>query len=415
MDRRKFLRLAALAGGLGLAPSLLRSALGSSSPAGLPPKPRPPPQIPEEIPPVIADPVLRVAQWYDYWPGSVLANFQSYVASTYGVTVTVAQDIYTSNEELYAWMTQAGRRYDVVFPTQHAAERMWREGLLRPIEPALVPNLSNLFPEYVSPAWALDRKGNRFAAPYQAGTTGVAFRTDKGWTTADVEGLGWDLLWTDLLGGTSLVDKAMALADLRDLLGMGLKKEGFDATGTALVSEGQWSLSTADLGQLGAARDSLLARKPSWFTIESVNAGPFLANEIVYAAEIWSGAALYAIRPYTTSPQPIDFVHPKQGFPRWVDSACIPATTGNAFLAHVFVNYLLDAAVGARITDWNLHATPNAAAYDLLTAYPNGWDPRLDSRIYPDATTLARGEFARSLPSEVETAYLQAYNDVVYG
>ena len=45
--------------------------------------------------------VLRVAQWYDYWPGSFKTDFTNYMAQTYGLNVSVEQDTFTSNEELF--------------------------------------------------------------------------------------------------------------------------------------------------------------------------------------------------------------------------------------------------------------------------------------------------------------------------
>jgi len=370
----------------------------------------PPERLEESIPRIIRSP-LRIAQWYDYWPGSVLADFVAFVQSTYGVTIDLVQEPFSSNEELYYKMVQSGSTYDVVFPTQGTLERLKIEGRLRPLDPDLLPNLANLFPEYQRPAFATDRRGNLFAAAYMAGTTGLAFRTDKGWTTADAEGVGWDLLWLTAFQGTDLNQKAMALAEMRDLLGMGIKKAGYDATGLAIVSEGQWSLNTRDLSQLGSAVSALQAAKPHWYGIGPTNPGSYLESGTLYAAQMWSVDALYVIRPYLSNPNPIDYILPKQGFPRWVDSACIPASSDNVFLAHVFIDYLLRADVALAIARWNLGGTtPNAAAYDLLTALPpSNWDPRQDPRVYPDSTTLARSEYARALPASVMAEYEGAY------
>ncbi len=412
MDRRAFLGLLALGGAAGALGTILPRALASSSPFGLPPKPMPPEQIPEDFPHEIRSP-LRVAQWYDYWPAVVLGNFRDYIQATYGVTIQIVQDVYTSNEELINWML-ISKSYDVVFPTQNAIEWMRNFGLLRPFDGTLLPNLSNLFPEYRRPAWALDKKGNLYSAGYMAGTTGLLFRTDKTWTTADVEAIGWDMLWSGSLGGTSLNQKLMALASPRDLLGMGLKKVGYDTTGQALVSQGQWSLNSTDSTKVNAARDSLLGAKPLWYKIDSLNAGSYVANDVVYASEVYSTDAIYAIRPNSPTPAPIEYLLPKQGFARWLDSACIPTFSQNVYLAHLFIDYLLRGDVAATIADWTLGATPNAAAYDLLTTQ-SGWDPRLDPRIYPDAATLARAEYVRILPAIVEAAYDAAYNAVLFG
>lgn len=413
-DRRGFLRALALAGAAGASALFLPRVIGGTSPFGLPPKPLPPDKILEEIPQVIRSP-LRVAQWYDYWPGSILYDFTNYMRDTYGVSVEIEQSTYATNDELLLWLSQK-RDFDVVFPTQDTLEWLRLNGLVRPLRFDWLPNVANLFPEYERPPWAVDKVGNLYATAYLAGTTGLGFRTDKGWTTADVEGLGWDFLWLPSLAGVDLNQKLSVMLDIcRESLGVGLKKTGFDATGTPLVSEGQWSLNTREAAQVAAARDAMKIARPRWFDTNSYALAPFLVNGVLYGTQIWSQDAMYALRPHTTTPQPVDFVNPRQGFARWVDSACIPTLSSNVYTAHLFLDYLIRGDVAAKIADWNVGTTPNAAAYDLLTTHPNGWDPRQDARLYPDATTLARGEYHRALPLTIQLLYYTTCADVRYG
>ncbi len=365
--------------------------------------------IPEEI----RSP-LRVAQWVDYWPRSLLSEFVDYVSTTYGKSLQIVWDAYYTNEELLDWIGM-GRSYDVIFPTQHALELLKTLGFVRPLRPDWIPNLVNLFPEFQRPAWAVNRLGDLFAAPYMAGTTGLGFRTDKGWSAADMEALGWDALWVDTIAGVSIVGRKEALADPRDLVGMGLKKAGWDwqvaqglpPTGEVPPEGIQWTLSESDASRLLAAREALLAARPGWSGVTTSVAQDLAAGSIS-VGQVWSVDALHAIEPYRSS-RPVEFIHPKQGFHRWVDSAAIPTFSENVYTAHLFIDYLLRGDVAKKVADWNLGATPNAAAWDLLGASPSGYDPREDLRIYPDAETLRRADVARTLPIDAQTAYRQIY------
>ncbi len=354
---------------------------------------------------------LRIAQWYESWPGSILQSFKKSVRSEFGVELEVQWDVYTSNDVLLDWMA-SGRTFDVVFPTQYTIEQLIGQGWLRPLDPDLLPNLENLFPEYLDAPWVRDDAGRIYGAAYRAGNTGLAYRTDR-FDSADVESLGWDLLWLSRYGSYDLDERLGVLLDCRELMGIGIKKAGYDASGKALVSEGQWSLNTEDLGQVASARDVMLSASPRWTSPSSPSLTDPFSSGTLLAGVATSPAAIDLIEPYSSSRPPIEYVLPRQGFHRWVDSAGIPSSSGNVFTAHLFIDFLLRADNAKSVAEWNMSATPNAAAYDLLTPLSNDSDLREDARIYPDATSLARGEFSRALPDTVQAAYDAACAEVV--
>jgi spermidine/putrescine transport system substrate-binding protein len=55
----------------------------------------------------------------------------------------------------------------------------------------------------------------------------------------------------------------------------------------------------------------------------------------------------------------ISFSNPHEGTVVWVDSMCIPADAPNPALAMKFINYILDAEIGAQLSNFNQFATPN--------------------------------------------------------
>jgi spermidine/putrescine transport system substrate-binding protein len=85
----------------------------------------------------------------------------------------------------------------------------------------------------------------------------------------------------------------------------------------------------------------------------------------------------------------IDFVVPKEGSLANSDTLCIPAGAAHPNNAHVFINYLLDAQVGADITKQILYPTPNAAAKALM---PESY--RSNPVIFPSKDIMAKCEFS---------------------
>src|SRR5512136_2014066 len=133
--------------------------------------------------------LLKVAQWYDYWPGSFLSDFETYMQQTYGMDVSVQVDIYTSNEELFEWITLGGKTYDVMFPTNHVVDNIKKGGFIYNLNLDWIPNYANMcddftkIPHHVDSADNLDQlldprpTGGQpldtVSVPYFWGTTGI--------------------------------------------------------------------------------------------------------------------------------------------------------------------------------------------------------------------------------------------------
>ena len=402
------------------------------------------------VPQTIDTSTLRVAQWYDYWPGRFITNFEGYIRQKYNRTVDVVVDIYTSNEEVFTWITQSGRKYDVMFPTNYMAQIMDRAGLLVNVNEDWLPNLSNLadgvktaangqtLGDFLTPQgtpYAFRTNGARYCVPYQWGTTGIAYNTNV-FTEADIRSLGWDVFRQSSWGGTALTDRMGMLDDMREVLGVGMKAAGWDAQVTAgLTPTGipsnpaapyggayQWTENEVEESKVNAARDAILAYKPNLLGFNTQNQGPNVRDGITYAQHGWSGDIIYAIQPYSQTAYPVNYVIPRQGTARWVDSAVVYRESKNLWLVHEFINYFLDVVQGTVITDWNLYATPNIESYDALAVYPAGctpgschYDPREDTRIYPTSSDLGLCDYQRDVGVDAtQRRYIPAWNDIKF-
>ena len=387
---------------------------------------------------------LRVAQWYDYWPGSFIANFQNYIRQKYNRTIRVVIDIFTTNEELFTWITQSGRKFDVMFPSNYMAEIMDRASLIMNMNESWLPNLQNLadgvktayngktLGDFLTPtgtphAFRPDR--SRISVPYQWGTTGIGYNTTV-FSEADIRGLGIDVFRQSSWNGTILRRRMGMLDDMREVLGFGFKVAGWDAqpgpesekTGvTGAKGEFQWSQNDTNPNHLALARSILAGQiKPNILGFNTQSQGPWMRDEQTYANQAWSGDLIYAIQPFSQAHYPVSYIIPKQGGARWIDGAVLHREAQNVWLAHEFMNFFLDAAQGKTITDWNLYATPNIVAYDDLEPYPPGctppncdYDPRVDTRIYPDDADLARCEYQTDVGVDVtQNLYIPAWTSI---
>jgi spermidine/putrescine transport system substrate-binding protein len=67
----------------------------------------------------------------------------------------------------------------------------------------------------------------------------------------------------------------------------------------------------------------------------------------------------------------LKFFLPKEGTEIWVDTMAIPAHAPNPQLALQFINFILNANVGADLSNFNQYASPNQASQPLLTGILN--------------------------------------------
>ena len=89
---------------------------------------------------------------------------------------------------------------------------------------------------------------------------------------------------------------------------------------------------------------------------------------------------------------------PEEGLTIFTDNLAIPASAPNPYTAEVLINYLLDAEIGAMISNYTYFASPNAAAHEYIL------DEILeDPGIYPPAEVLDKMEFISDVD---ETAQL---------
>ena len=294
---------------------------------------------------------LNLYNWADYMDPALLDQFEE----EYGASVT--EDVYPSNEELFARVESGGAQYDVIVPSDYMVDIMIQEELLMAIDFDAVPNVANVDPDFATPPYDPDLE---FSVPYQWGTTGLGVNLA---VVGDVEP-SWDLVFdpdvaSQLGGRISLLD------DPRETMGAALYWLGY-------------SPNTTDEDELQEAADVISAAREWTAAFESNQYSDLLLGGETVVAQGYSGNFLDNFG----DDEDYAYLIPDEGATIWTDNLAILADAASPCTAHTFLNFILDAENGAQLTNWTYYASPNAAASEFIL-------PEIleDEAIYPDEET----------------------------
>jgi putrescine transport system substrate-binding protein len=311
--------------------------------------------------PAAEEKVLNVYNWSDYIDPAVIEAFQKET----GIAVTY--DVFDSNEVLETKLLTGNSGYDVVVPSAYFLERQIKAGVFRKLDPALLPNLSNLDPALQARVAQHD-PGNEHGVVYMWGTTGIGYDAGKlAEILPDAPVDSWSLIF----------DPAI-ISKFKDC-GVSLLDDPTDMVSTVLLWLGKDpnSQSEADLAQ---AEQALLAIRPYIRSIHSSQYIEDLANGEVCIAVGYSGDILQAQDRAEEAGKDADIRYsiPKEGALMWFDALAIPADAPHPGNAHAFIDYLLRPDVAAANSNFVYYANANAAATALIDA-----ELRDDPGIYP--------------------------------
>jgi spermidine/putrescine transport system substrate-binding protein len=292
---------------------------------------------------------LNIYNWSDYIAAETVPAFEQ----EFGVKVTYRT--YESNEELVAKL-QAEAGYDLVVPSGYIIPVLAAQNLIAPLSRQYLTNWDNLSPIFLGRP---SDPPNRYTVPWQWGTTGIAYRSDKISTGLD----SWAVFQNrDLATRMTMMD------DAREVIGAFLRYRGHSLN----------SVNPAELAQ--ARADAIQARQ----NLKEYKSAPVKADLIagnIWVAQLWNGDTTQA-----RAQQPhLAYVVPKEGCTIWMDSLVIPQSAPHKRAAHEFMNYILRPEVAAAISNSTGYGSPNAKA-QVEVPVP-----------YPSADELSRLEYQQDL------------------
>ncbi len=315
---------------------------------------------------------LNLYNWDDYIGETSLEDFKG------ASGVDVKMDLFDTNDTLFAKFRAGNPGYDLIVPSNDFVERMVQADMLQALDKTQIPNFKNVAPEFTDVAYD---KGRVYSVPYTWLVLGIGYRKSK------VQGVPDS--WKYLLDSDQYKGRIAVLSEAGDMFRLYAKYMGKSVN----------SLTPADIKTIEAM---MVKQKPYIAKFHDDDGQDLLAKGEVDLVLEYNGDIAQAM----VEDDDIGFVVPKEGSQLNSDNLCIPKGAKHPKNAHAFINFMLDAQNGKKLTETILYPTPNAAAKALMPdSYKN------NPVIYPAADMLAKCEYASFKP-DLQPLYEEAFTRV---
>jgi spermidine/putrescine transport system substrate-binding protein len=315
---------------------------------------------------------LNFYNWDTYIGETTLEDYKD--ASGVDVNMT----LFASNDELFAKLRAGNPGYDVIVPSNDFVERMAAADMLMELDKTQIPNFKNAGADYQDVPYD---PGRKYSMPYTWLVLGIGYRKSKVQGTPDS--------WKVLFDSDQYKGRIAVLSEAGDMFRLYGKYLGKSVN----------TLTDADVATI---EKLMIRQKPNIKSFHEDNGQDLLLKGEVDVVLEYNGDIAQAM----VEDPDIGFVVPKEGSQLNSDNLCIPKGAPHPKNAHAFINYLLDAEAGKKITETILYPTPNDAAKALM---PD--DYRNNPVIFPPADVLARCEYAK-FDQELQTKFEGAFTRV---
>jgi spermidine/putrescine transport system substrate-binding protein len=317
---------------------------------------------------------LNLYNWGNYTSPELLEKF---TAET-GIQVTVTD--YDSNDTALARIRQGGHGFDIVVPSDTYVQTYISEGLVVPLDDAIVTDRGNISEQFRDVPFD---PGREYSVPWQWGTTGVVVNTsvysgDR--NTADIV----------FKPPPELVGKINVIPEMSDVMAIAVYYHGGERC-------------TDDPEILRAVRDTLMAAKPQWLALDYGTVDAYIAGD--FAAGIyWNGASM---RARLGNPD-IAYGYPATGFPIWMDNAMVLADAANTENAMRFINFILQPENAALISNFARYANGIDGSEQFMDEVMRD-APEL---VIPEALASA-GRWGQVCPQEVTDIHTRIWTELL--
>lgn len=324
---------------------------------------------------------LYIFNWSQYMDPSIIEQFEK------KHDVEVVRNFYNSLPEMFSKLRAGGdSQYDVIVPSNYYIPRLIETGLVQKLDHSKIPNLDNLHPKFKDPTFD---PGNQYSAAYQWGTTGLIYNTE---TLGDAPN-SWGIMFDPKVNS----DYPFAMiGDGQVTIGVACAYLGH---GYRCSDREQWK---------EAAQVVLEAKKRDNFS--GFNDGTpqlqQIAQGVIHAGMTYNGDYLFFKSEDPEAYENIAYTIPKEGAELWVDNMMIPKNAPNPDMAHKFINYILDAEIGAQLSNWNYYSSPNQAAQPMLEAVLQ------EPPATPTDAEMERLSFTPTLSGEDLQVFQQIWTEV---
>jgi spermidine/putrescine transport system substrate-binding protein len=334
---------------------------------------------------------LRLYNYADYLSPGVIKAFEK----KYDVEVRVST--FNDADEALTKVASGDLGFDIYFPSYDSLGRLIQGELLRPLNQDYIPNVSNLWPNFLDPWYD---QGWQYTVPYTVYTTGIGWRTDMIDEDVAARANPYDVFWDPTYAG-----KLAVLDDFHTAMGM------------VLLRNGIYDVNTTDPDDLALLREQLLDLREQTRPRVTISMYNDLPAGQYGLAQMWSGDIVNAqyYLPAGTSADVLRYWFPPDGRGMVDNDLMVVLGQGeNPVAAHHFVNYLLDDKVAAANFSWTGYQPPqrNITPREMVAA---GYVPG----NLANATVLPRhfteGVRILQLPPDADATYHQIWQEFKAG
>lgn len=324
---------------------------------------------------------LYIFNWSQYMDPEIIEAFEE------ENNVEVVENYYNSLPEMFSKLRAGGdSQYDIIVPSNYYVPRLVNTELVQKLDHSKIPNLENLHSKFRDPSYD---PGNEYSIAYQWGTTGLIYNKETLGDVADSWGIMFDPEanpdYPFAMIGDGQVTMGMACAYLG---------HGYRCTG-----EEQWK-EAAQLVLKTKKRENFSGFNDGTPQLQQI------AQGVIHAGMSYNGDYVFYKSEDPEAYEDIDFAIPEEGAELWVDSMMIPKNAPSPDLAHKFINYILDAEVGAQLSNWTYYSSPNEAALPMLD------EVLQEPPSTPTDEELARSYFTPSLSGQKLQTFQQIWTEV---
>lgn len=278
------------------------------------------------------DSAVNLLTYEGYIPDSVVDAFTKETGIKINLTPI------SSNEELYEKLKNSPDLYDLVIASDYMLDTMIAEDMLLPLDKTKLENYGNLNAEYMGQYYD---PANEYTIPYAAGRPLIVYDPEK----VSVDITSYADLWD-----ASLADSIVMIDDMRVV------------TGITLLSMG-YGMNETDPEILSAALDKLKALKPNVKVFTSNYPEQSLISGDASVGFMFSASAALL----SGSDKEFKIVYPSEGLGFGIDCLAVSKQAPNADNTYRLLDYLLQAEVGASISEQILYLCCNEAAEAYLS------------------------------------------------
>ncbi len=314
--------------------------------------------------------VLHLYNWNNYISAQTIDRFEQLC------NCRVEQDYYSDNEEMLAKLAAGATGYDIIVPTGNAMDALIRQHALRPLDKSRLPNLRNINPAYLDTPFD---PGNRYSVPYAYTITLIGYNVEKmrqlGLPT-DTWAVIFEPRYLEKVKG-----RVTVLDSQRELMASALKYLGYSANDT---DEAHWA----------QARDLIIRAKPYWAAFNASSYIKELTVGNIWLVHGYSNDIFQANLDAQKAGRKFHIAAsiPREGAVLSLDSMVLHKSGPRPDLALQFINFMLEGANSAELTNLIGSGNPNLDAMRFIKP-----EIARDPAIFPDAKTLARLEMLRDL------------------